>query len=530
MPPLPVLVHADGVTPLRAATYGVGGAYLASSARAPEFDGWSPPATSADADLAGERGSISARGRDLVRNDALAAGHVRWTRDTAIGWGLRLQSLPDRAVLGLPPEEAQAKGREIEAIFREWAENPGACDVRGQMDFGTQTRVAAGAVIADGEAFGLALWLPDRQPAFGSRFATTLNLIEGDLVGNPNDGMDTATLRDGFELDAWGAPIAAHIRSAHPGDVYAVGFAGAPTWQRAPIRFPDGQRRLLHVFEPQRPGQRRGVSAFAPVMAELKMGNRLKRAELQSAVVNAIISAVLETPIDGQTLSEVLGGGEGFAKFVADRNAHPGLRLGIGPGGLIPRVFPGEQLKSFASSRPSAGYDPFMRSLARHVAVGLGSTYEMVMRDFSQVNYSSARASILEAWRLVLSLRVLITLTWCRPALDLVLGEAVLRGYVDLPGYLTDPAARRAWLRSAWLGPARGWVDPVKEVQAAAMRVALGISTLRAEAQDQGQDFDDLLDQIAAERQALAERGIVVPDISFQPAPAAADEPPVAKP
>ncbi len=522
----PALVAADGVTPLRlparpaanALGWG-GGAWVAASGVAPELRDWLPVAGSPDGEAEGERGALVARARDLERNEGLIAGATQSLKDQAFGLGLDLQSMPAARVLGLSRQQAQDYANRIEDVWREWADDPLACDVTGQSTFGQLTRMTGGNALIAGEGLALPLWLPERQASRGSRFATVLQVIEPDRLSNPNDQPSGATLRDGVETDAYGAPVAYHIRKAHPGDAL-LGWPSADlmAWERVSAWVGDGVRRrqVLHVFDQKRPDQHRGVSWLAPVMVPLKQGGRYHRAELQAAVSSAAIMAVLETPLDGQTVESLFG--DGKLPLDTVRDGRP-VSLGIGPGGHIPRLLPGEKLTGFNAGRPSVGFDGFVTSVARHIAVGLGMTYETFVRDFSKTNYSSARASLLEGWRFILFLRLLLTTMWCRPSLELVLEEAVWRGYIDLPGFVESRAARRAWLRGVWRGPGRGWVDPVKEIQAAAMRVRLGLSTLRDEAFEQGRDLDELLDQIAAEREALAERGIVLPDVSFSPQP-----------
>lgn len=521
MPPLPArrsgpaLVAADGVTPLSAALSGdgfrFGGQAHIAASDAPEFKDWWPAGGSADADQAFERRPISWRARDLARNDPLASGHIRSTQDNAIGWGLRFSAAPDYRALGLRREEARAKAAEIEAIWNEWSGDADCCDVTMHDDFGALTRSSVCSDLTDGESLAVLLWDSARAQAVGSRFATYLQVVEADRLSNPNFTPDTETLRDGIALDSRGAAMIYWFRTRHPGDRYLYA-AAEDRWEPVPSRWPDGRRRVVHCFERQRPGQHRGVSPFASVMKEFKMRDRYGRAELQAAVVNAVIAAVLQTPLDGESIQDLFGDAKEWLKV---RNETPRPPLGIGAGGLIPRLAPGEQLHGYNAGRPNAAFDPFMTMITRLIAAGLGTTYEKFMRDFSRCNYSSARASLLEAALFIQSYRIFKTLYWCKPVLTCVLEEAVWRGYIDLPGFKDSRAVRNAWCRGTWLGPSPGWVDPVKEVEAAALRIQLGISCLRDEAAANGYDWLDLLDQLALEQEELGRRNLSLPEVSF---------------
>lgn len=493
-----------------------GRAYAAASRSSQEFAGFHPSQGSPDIDVHGERLPIAHGARDFERNDGLIAGAVQGHKDRVVGPGLALQAMPDYRILGIDRTAAQDAARRMEDIFREWAEKPEFCDVTETLTFGDMTRQSAGSDIVNGESVHLVHWLPERQAHRGSRFATVLQAIEPDAMASPPTGAN-ADIRDGVEVDEFGAPVAYHI-GTHPGD-----GAGAWSWMRPAgagfVRFTRiekrnaaGRLQVIHNFDQKRPGQHRGVSLLAPVMSAILMRSRYQRAELQAAVVNAVIAAVLETPLDGASMSELFDTAD---KYMAARGEAHGVRFGLGPGGHIPRLFMGEKLSGFNGGRPNSAFDTFVTGIDRYIAKGLGQTYESYVGDFSKTNYSSARASLLETWRFVMWHRVFKTTYYARPVYELVIEEAVARGYLDLRGFLQSPVARRAWLKSSWMGPGRGWVDPVKEIQAAMFRISSGLSSLRDEAAEQGKDWEELVEQIATERRRLADLGIAFPEVSL---------------
>ena len=68
--------------------------------------------------------------------------------------------------------------------------------------------------------------------------------------------------------------------------------------------------------------------------------------------------------------------------------------------------------------------------------------------------------------------------------------------------------APAAWLNADWIGPARGFIDPVKEAQASSLRIDGRISTLEREAAEQGQDWEEIIAQLARERATMEAAGI----------------------
>ena len=56
---------------------------------------------------------------------------------------------------------------------------------------------------------------------------------------------------------------------------------------------------------------------------------------------------------------------------------------------------------------------------------------------------------------------------------------------IEAPGYAENMSF---YSRAKWIGPGRGWIDPVKEADAAQIRMDTFISTLEDECAEQGKD------------------------------------------
>ncbi|MFC7611698.1 phage portal protein, partial [Pseudoroseomonas aestuarii] len=70
---------------------------------------------------------------------------------------------------------------------------------------------------------------------------------------------------------------------------------------------------------------------------------------------------------------------------------------------------------------------------------------------------------------------------------------------------------RTAYMRCDWIGPARGWVDPVAERQGAVLGMEAGFGTLEDECAEQGRDYVEVLDQRKLEVGMMKERGLPLP-------------------
>ena len=164
---------------------------------------------------------------------------------------------------------------------------------------------------------------------------------------------------------------------------------------------------------------------------------------------------------------------------------------------------PGEDIAFANPTRPSTGFDVFMRSLCEQVGAALEIPADLLMMAFNS-SYSASRAALLEAWKGFRMRREWMTDDFCRPVYELWLTEAVARGRIPAPGFLTDPAIRQAYLASEWIGPSQGQLDPTKEVAAAVTAIDNGLSTREAEAiRLNGSEYAANVDKLTVENELL---------------------------
>ncbi len=221
------------------------------------------------------------------------------------------------------------------------------------------------------------------------------------------------------------------------------------------------------------------------------MLDHYERSEVQAAVVNAMIAAFIESPMDMEGINELFGGSSD--DYLSARKEWSTQLKG---GAIIP-VFPGDKVAPFTPSRPNTAYGEFVENVLRHIGAGLNMPYELLMKDFSKTNYASARASLMEAWRHFMTRRQWLGDYWARRVYVLWLEEAVNKGIIEAPNFY---AQKIAWTRCKWIGPGRGWIDPVKEAKASIMRMENNISTLEDECAIQGLDWEEVLEQRERER------------------------------
>jgi len=338
-----------------------------------------------------------------------------------------------------------------------------------------------------------------RKKEKGSAYALRLQIIEADRVSNPSYEQDTETMIGGIEKDKFGAPIRYHIMDGHPGNhLTAPGMTWTPV---DAFGAKTGRRNVLHLFSKARPGQTRGIPDLAAVIEPLKQLGRYTEAELSAAVISGMFTVFVKTE-GNHSLAPVEPTSEtGAAATDKDIKLANGLIVGLAPNESIETANPG---------RPNDSFDPFMQAILRQVGVALELPFELLIKHFTS-SYTAARAALIEAWRFFIVRRKWLISRLCRPVLENFMDEAVSSGRINAPGYINgDFAVRAAYLRSMWIGPPRGQVDPLKENQADVIAEDRGWKTASENTAERGGDWASKHRQRALEVRKRAEDGLTV--------------------
>jgi len=476
--------------------------YLAGDAGADTMQGFQPQNLPPDAEIGPGRARITARSRDLVRNNGWAAGAVSKEVDSIIGGNFRPFCKPDWRALGLDPEWAREFKDQVEARWRSYSEDPRKlADVTRSQTVPQMLATAYRCYLIEGEAIGIVGWKKTRPTH------TVLRLVDPELLSNPMDAPDTQFQRGGIDLTRDGAAWAYEFRQSHPNATWVHGEQFA--WKRIRREGRTGRAQVVHFYDKQRDGQTRGVSRMAPIVERLRMEDHYSKVELQAAVINAVLAAFIKSPMGPDAMDDMFSGEDtkAFLEMQSERGKfYDKNRIRLG-GSRVTMLYPNDEIGMVQTARPAAQFAEFEAAVLRHVASGLGISYEQLASDWSKTNYSSARAAMIEIWRGWTTRRTAFAQGFCQPFFMAWLEEQIMDGHIDLPPNAPDFYANwAAYARAKWIGPGKGFVDPVKEAQAAAMRVALGMSTLEEEAAElTGTDFADNIEQIGREIELMPE-------------------------
>lgn len=480
---------------------------------------WRPQKFSADAELIPEKDMLDARASDMLRNDAFVSGGARIWKDSIVGAKFMLNAQPSTKVLwgredDVWEEEFQ---EEVETKFDLWAESQYHWpDSEAKKTLTELVRLGVGTFVAGGEIVALADWMPrgDQRP-----FRTALQMIDADRLSDPLDqgAYRNPRMRKGVEVDARGRPIAYYFRNTHPseGPYHDWTLIQNQQWTRIPANRPWGRQNVLHIFEQNRPAQSRGVSAISSALTEMRMFKHLNKTQLQKAVIAATYATSIEAELP-QDINAALGAG-----YSADGNATTQWMLDYlnavqeysggaknlhMAGATIPVMPPGATLNVQNPGTVGPDYEPYVASILRYIASSFDLSYEQFSRDYTNTNYSSARASIGEMWKSMQVRKKMVADRTASFVYTLWLEEAINRNQIET---LKRPNAPKfyeglnsvAYTRCEWIGAGRGMIDPLKETQADALALKNGLDTKESViARRSGQDWRRVGKQIQRER------------------------------
>lgn len=422
------------------------------------------------------RALLRNRARYEVANNSYARGIVSTLVNDTIGTGPRLQLTGlDRAV-----------SAEIETRFRAWSTAVGLADT---------LRAFREGKARDGELFGVLT----TNPGVGHPVTLDVRLVAPERVADdslaPAAGTAGGRRADGISFDPHGNPVGYRVSREHPSDVQNPGAPRADTV---------AARDVIHYFRADLPGQSRGVPDITPALPVFAQLRRFMKASLTAAETSANIALAIYTEAPA------------FDSDGGEADAFETMDLDMGTMFTLPAGYKPSQVRA---EHPSTRFVEVVSAYIAEAGRCLSMPFNVAAGNSSSYNFASGRLDHKVYFKSISVEREIIG----RVVLDRVLAawaaEAVL-----VSGYLSLGA--RAALAGATT-PAHKWfwdgfehVDPLKEASAQRARLENRTTTLAREFGDQGLDWETELEQIAAERDALARLGL---DASAAPvAPGAA--------
>lgn len=436
----------------------------AAARRDHRTESWDAKGWSARAEVAWDAKIVRDRVRSLMRDNGYMAKALNSLVDYTVGAG----------ILGTPRGGSGWTSAKLRALFDECVDT---IDYYGEQDlYGLQNQ-AFRSFAESGDVF-LRLHRTGR-----GRIPLAVQLLEIDHLDTSKSGKTGDGFIDrGIEYDAMGRKTAFHLFEVHPGDRSRF----SPLSLKS-VRVPVDQ--VIHLFDPLRPGQDRGVSLFAPAVMPAR--------DLQEYFVAEDTRKRIEACLAGFVTSEEGVEGTGIGADGKQVETADGKLVESFVPGMIARLRPGEDIE-IAQPASSGGIAEYAEIRLREIAAAPGVMYEMITGDYSNVNYSSWRAGHHTFQRRVEFYQ------WLRviPMICRRIGTAFRDATVSAQ------LAPTAEFSVGWTPPGFVSVNPHQDAKADELDLLLGKVSPSELVERRGENFEEHLDRIERDRKAAESRGL----------------------
>lgn len=438
---------------------------------------WLTSSKSANSELREKLSTLRARSRQLERDDDYFNGFLRILKANVVGsGGVKLQ-------IRIKNDDGSSDRVADTAIEGEWSKfkKLGNCATDTELSMTDIECLIVASVARDGEV--LIRKVTGRQA--GNPWGFRLHLLEADhLDDDLNETLSNGNhIIMGVEVDKFGRRVAYHLWDNHPGSDYP--FRRRLTRSRVPAD------QILHLYIPERIGQVRGVPWGHTAMRRLHHVESYEEAELVASRVAASKMGFFKS-----TDSD---------SYEGDGEEETGEIITETEPGIFEQLPDGVDFTAFDPQHPTSQFKDFIKSNLRGASVGLGAGYNTLANDLEGVNFSSLRQGALnerDLWKLV---QFWLTGHFHDRVFADWLKWSLTTGEVPLPASKFFKFNQPIWVPRGWK-----WIDPQKEVAANIAAIEAGLTTRSRVLNEQGQDFEEILDELAKEKELAAEKGIQI--------------------
>ncbi len=376
---------------------------------------------------------------------------------------------------------------DLAEMFRQWSIDPDQCDDEQEKDFQTLAELALRHTIVDGDCLGL----PTEDD--------TLQMVEGHRLRRPNSSRN-ANCTHGILFDERKRRKEYWVTKQDLNPTQSLRVMAEV--ERYAARDRDGYRQVLHIYDPKRFSQSRGVTAFATLVYALGLHDDIQFATLVKQQVAACFAIIRELdinfeggPRDTDTKAAT---GPRTTEDLADGTTR--TVEGIAPGMDI-RGRPGEKISGFSPNIPSPEFFTHAHLVLQFVAINLDLPLQVFLLDPTKTNFSGWRGAIdqarirfrrIQKW-LIGKFHCPVYQWRVRRAIH---GDAVLRRLYEKKSGKYE----KALFGHKWNPPTWKYIEPMKDAQADELRKDANLSPARVLASEKGVDYDDLVKECVDDR------------------------------
>lgn len=320
----------------------------------------------------------------------------------------------------------------------------------------------------------------------GNRFGLGMQLVDACMI---DSGLSRRAeggkpeIRCGVAVDEWGAAIGYYLRDSYDP-------AGQPKFVSA--------RSMLHLYDPDRVNQTRGISWLAPVMGTVWLLDRYEEAELVAARVAAGKTGFFQSREGAEvTVPEPEDDGD------EDSENSP-LEMSADPG-VAHQLEPGWEFVPWNPEHPTQAFPIFVKTQLMKISTGLSVSYAGLSGDLSGASYSSMRTGTLierAHWKALQA--------WWRDTFRRRVYNEWLEASLMTGAFKLDSRQVEQFQAVRWTGQGFPWVDPKNDVESIAIAIANGLTSRTAELAEKGEDFEDVIEALEEEAKLAAAAGVSI--------------------
>lgn len=313
-----------------------------------------------------------------------------WERNSAIA--NRLMDLFEQFTVGpcglivVPNSCDESWNQSASQWWAGWCRYPDLCSLQ---TISVIQSLIARRWFVDGEAFIHKTYSPDGKKR------PRLQLIEAHRIGTPPDkkGQEYDEIVDGVQIDKrTGRPVGYHVLLSESKFNNSV-----PMQSWGYISAED----MIHVFEPERPGQYRGLPMLYPVMNDLHDLDDLQSYEKQAAkdasiITNVVTNASGEVDPSKLRRTRMVISSQDQSGNATSKQPDQFYQVNLGAHTVVMRN--GEKVEQFQSNRPSVAQQEFWDYLTAKICAGVGISKLLVLPQSMQGTVTRADLDVANAF------------------------------------------------------------------------------------------------------------------------------------
>lgn len=423
--------------------------------------GWKSSLENINQKISEQLNTLKARARDAQQNDAVVNSYLSTCIKNTIGSEgiqLKMKATDNGGTLDTYANQI------IEKAWLEFSKSPTVSDDLSLKDV---LKLIHQQERLDGEAIVI------MHEGIGNAWNFGIEIIDSTyLDATYNEVLDSGNkIICGIELNSWGKPVNYYFKTP-PSTLSAYALDNTDR-KKIPAR------NVLHLYTKLIPSAVRGVPPIAPVLGDIKTLNDYIEAELMAAKLGA---AKMGWIVDGEN-----------APYVPDSDTN-GDAIDVVEPGTIGHLQAGQQFQSFLPEHPTTQFPEFVKMILKRVSACLGLSYNTLINDFSDANYSNMRAASLSDRETFKVMQDELIETILQPMFERFLFIQLANKNINLPVTKFDEFKAANWIPRRW-----DWVDPLKDIQASKVELELGLTSKARILAEKGLDYEEIKAEIAKE-------------------------------